>query len=158
MSTSQMVRRGKVKRRSVAEEAEEVDEKAMQEEEPNKLAELFEEYRQECQQEREREDEARPKKKPQTDHCVRGEAGDDGSREAASGSTDEIRREEVQVDEVAREGTEEEAGEMAWDDVNDIPLPLEEVRKARLGEMQHMKDNIFKFAKKKRGKWPENRL
>jgi hypothetical protein len=38
--------------------------------------------------------------------------------------------------------------EFAWDDVNDIRLPLELVRKARAEEMSHMKGKIFKVVKK----------
>ena len=38
--------------------------------------------------------------------------------------------------------------EYAWDDVNDIELPMELVKKARKEEMMHMKGNIFKVVKK----------
>jgi hypothetical protein len=38
--------------------------------------------------------------------------------------------------------------EFALDDVNNIPLPLDEVRKARKEEMSHMKHKIFKVVKK----------
>lgn len=54
----------------------------------------------------------------------------------------------MQGDEVVQEGAEEEFEEMAWGEVNNIPLPIEMVKKARSKDMQHMKDNIFKVDKK----------
>lgn len=103
----------------------------MGEEDPSKLAELFEEYRREYQQEREQdEDEARPRKKSQTGHGSREEAVAQGPQQLPSGSADEIRREEMHVDEVAQDYAGEELLEMAPDDVNDIPLPIDEVKKA----------------------------
>lgn len=71
---------------------QDIEEKAMEEEDPGRLAELFEEYRGEYQRERERAD---------ADAGVLGEL--------PSGSGDAIRREEMQVDEVASEEVEEEA-------------------------------------------------
>ncbi len=38
--------------------------------------------------------------------------------------------------------------EIAWDDVNNIPLPIDLVRKARAEEMNFMKGKIFKVVKK----------
>ena len=38
--------------------------------------------------------------------------------------------------------------EFAWDDVNNIPLPLNDVKTARKEEMDHMKHKIFKVVKK----------
>ena len=38
--------------------------------------------------------------------------------------------------------------EIAWDDVNNIALPLELVKKARQEEMNYMKGKIFKVVKK----------
>jgi len=38
--------------------------------------------------------------------------------------------------------------EYAWDDVNDIAVPIEMVKKARRVEMGHMKNKIFKVVKK----------
>ena len=38
--------------------------------------------------------------------------------------------------------------EYAWDDVNDIKLPIDQVKNARAEEMKHMKGKIFKVVKK----------
>lgn len=54
----------------------------------------------------------------------------------------------MQVEEVGRDDAGEDDFEMVWDDVNDIPLPLETVNNARREEMQHMKGNLFKVVKK----------
>ena len=40
------------------------------------------------------------------------------------------------------------SGEYAWDDVNNIALPEDLVKKARKEEMSHMKGNMFKVVKK----------
>ena len=45
-------------------------------------------------------------------------------------------------------GKAEEGEEFAWDDVNNIALPLQLVRKARQEEMRCMKGKIFKVVKK----------
>lgn len=37
---------------------------------------------------------------------------------------------------------------MAWGDVNDIPLQIEIVKKARSEEVYHMEDNVFNVVKK----------
>ncbi len=52
--------------------------------------------------------------------------------------------EEDEADDI-KDGIEEE---FAWDDVNNFPLPLNEVRQARKEEMGHMKGKIFKVVKK----------
>ena len=51
--------------------------------------------------------------------------------------------EEIKVDNV-----EEDMEEYAWDDVNDIELPLEKVREARYEEMAYMKGKTFRVVKK----------
>jgi 4-diphosphocytidyl-2C-methyl-D-erythritol kinase len=67
-------------------------------------------------------------------------------QERSSGSGDPVQyaeREEMSVDRVMAEewaenerAMEEEMKEYAWDDVNDMPLPIEKVREARREEMR----------------------
>ena len=45
-------------------------------------------------------------------------------------------------------GSEDDDFEYAWDDVNDVAIPLELVEEARKEEMQHMKGKIFKVVEK----------
>ena len=53
-----------------------------------------------------------------------------------------------------QEWTEQEQGELghvceyAWDDVNNMELPIEKVREAREKEMKYMKGETFKVVKK----------
>lgn len=54
-------------------------------------------------------------------------------------------RDEVMVGEVTFDDDEWEG---AWDDVNDILLPIGLATKARAEEMEHMKGNIFRVVKK----------
>ena len=50
--------------------------------------------------------------------------------------------------EVGRLDVEKNWNEVAWDDVNDIELPIEMVRAARREEMEHMRGKIFTVVKK----------
>jgi hypothetical protein len=54
------------------------------------------------------------------------------------------------AEDAAGQGVGEDVGfhEYAWDDVNNIPLPLDLVKKARKEEMDHMKGKIFKVVKR----------
>ena len=63
--------------------------------------------------------------------------------------------EEMNVDLILKQGwTEQEHGEFghlyeyAWDDVNNMELPIEKVREAREEEMKYMKGRTFKVVKK----------
>ena len=44
---------------------------------------------------------------------------------------------------------EQSGGRWAWDDVNEMELPLDKVEEARKEDMDHMKGRIFKVVKKK---------
>ena len=45
-------------------------------------------------------------------------------------------------------GEQDQMNEYAWDDVNDMELPIEKVREARTEEMKYMKGKTFKVVKK----------
>jgi len=169
---------------------DELEEQAMVEDDPNKLNDIFEKYRQEYMKIRASED---------RDHdSTKRLRTDDGPvfQEAASGSQDPARYAEMEISAIIEDGGDpweimsstklwsrdtgeylktledhdedhtakvwssdydeclktlqghHEMEEYAWDDVNDIRLPLELVRKAREEEMTHMKGKIFKVVKK----------
>ena len=83
-------------------------------------------------------------------------------KERATGSSDPAVYEEMEVGIITEEFSEEMivemmacwiegTGEYAWDDVNNIALPLQLVKEARKEEMGHMKGKIVKVVKKGRG-------
>jgi hypothetical protein len=55
---------------------------------------------------------------------------------------------DVEADDNQKAAETENFDEYAWDDVNDIPLPLDQVKAARMEEMGHMKGKIFKVVKR----------
>ena len=75
-------------------------------------------------------------------------------QERASGSQTPPVYEEMEIGNVVDgdprkwERSVTEDSEYAWDDVNDMELPLDLVNKARKEEMEHMKGKIFKVVKK----------
>ena len=76
-------------------------------------------------------------------------------REVATSSRDEALYEEMKIDLILKQGwTEQEQGELghlceyAWDDVNNMELPIEKVREAREEEMKYMKGKTVKVVKK----------
>ena len=166
---------------------DEIEDKAMREEDPVKLTELFEEYRREYLKGRSSEDEGAKRKKTEDKTQLEEEAS--GSAGAAKYTEMEVNRvalgeidpwdalmwqtakvEHIVSDEgVTVTGTDkgelEEAwaryltggnptwtdygfDEYAWDDVNNIPLPMHLVKEARSEEMAHMKGSIFKIVKR----------
>ena len=133
----------------------------MVEEDPEKLNDIFEEYRREYKEARADDDEDQEAAK-------RLRAGG-GLRlaEASSGSADPTQHAQMDASEIVVDGADpwdlavagqkgvkdvEEFGlqdygdveEFAWDDVNNIRILLDLVRKARAEEMPHMKGKIFK--------------
>ena len=74
-------------------------------------------------------------------------------QERASGSQSPPVYEEMEIGNVVDgdprkwERSVTEGSEYAWDDVNDMELPLDLVKKARKEEMEHMKGKIFKGGK-----------
>ena len=81
--------------------------------------------------------------------------GETPMRGVATSSRDEALYEEMNIDLILRQGwTEQEQGELghlyeyAWDDVNNMELPIEKVREAREEEMKYMKGKTFKVVKK----------
>ena len=81
--------------------------------------------------------------------------GETPMREVATSSRDETLYEEINIDlSLKQEWTEQEQGELghkyeyAWDDVNNMELPIEKVREAREDEMKYMKGKVFKVVKK----------
>ena len=74
-------------------------------------------------------------------------------QERASGSQSPPVYEEMEIGNVVDgdprkwERSVTEDSEYAWDDVNDMELPLDLVKKARKEEMEHMKGKIFKGGK-----------
>jgi hypothetical protein len=143
-----------VKRRRL----DDLEGQAMKEEDPEKLNKIFEEYRREYLKAREEEKEEEAKR-------ARTSAPEQ-MHERASGSADAAVYEDMTIgmvigeidpweflentkaEESGEEVKAEEVGEYAWDDVNDIPLPLDMVKAARFEEMGHMKGKIFKVVKK----------
>jgi hypothetical protein len=134
------------------------EDQAMKEEDPEKLNKIFEEYRREYIRARDGDKEEEAKRARTT--------GPEQMQEVASGSADaavymdmtigmvmsEIDPweflENTKAEEYEEEVKEESFDEYAWDDVNNIPLPLDQVRAARLEEMGHMKGKIFKVVKR----------
>ena len=142
------------KRRKLAD----IEDKVMTEEDPDKLTQLFEQYKEEYLKDRGNEDERENKRKKQENTS--------GMREAAKGSQDPIEYEEMSIDAVEGMDLWEHLGkipmkdstpetwdhnddeylktsvdrddEYAWDDVNDIASLLDRVKKARKEEMEYM--------------------
>ena len=154
---------------------DEIEQEVEAEEDHGKLAELFEKYRRVYQdmdvekpaEERglkEIEDEAmatedstRVKQLYQEymEEHQRQKAADELMKEEATSSGDQpMYSEAVDIDQVmmeewvnAEQVEEEQMGKYAWDDVNDIPLPLEEVIAARKEEIGFMKGKTFEVVK-----------
>ena len=125
---------------------DDIEDECMRTEDPKRSAELFEEYARESKRQK----------------------GSEAMQEVASGSTgaaryeemfdrmmepyDPTEAEEMAIDRVADIGLEADDDraleEYAWDDVNDMELPLDMVRAARKEEMEHMKGRIFKVVKR----------
>ena len=177
---------------------DELEDQAMREENPEKLSELFEEYRREYIKVRESEDEETKRRRTGTESQI---------QEQSSGSGGAARYEEMEVgrvtegpvdpwdvliwetakvkhikadDGITVMGVSEDEGrkewdkylagedptwgeyglnnspgfaqklwdEYAWDDVNNIQLPMNLVKEARQEEMGHMKGKIFKIVKR----------
>ena len=81
--------------------------------------------------------------------------GETPMREVATSSRDEALYDEMNIDLILKQGwTEQEQGELghlyeyAWDDVNNMELPIEKVREAREEGMKYMKGKTFKVVKK----------
>jgi hypothetical protein len=137
---------------------DDLEDQAMKEEDPEKLSKIFEEYRREYLKAR-GEGQGEEAKRART-------TGPEQMQEVASGSADaavymdmtigtvvgEIDPweflENTEVECNQKEAEAENFDEYAWDDVNDIPLPLDQVKAARKEEMGHMKGKIFKVVKR----------
>ena len=147
------------KRRRLAE----IEDKAMAEDDPDKLSELFEAYKKEYRASRADHDtgEAKRKKVEETAQVQERATGSDQGPTyeemevgMVSGEIDpwefleNTARDEGDGDMKTLEGYDYAEGEYAWDDVNDIALPLELVKKERKEEMGHMKGKIFEVVKK----------
>jgi hypothetical protein len=123
---------------------EDIEDQAMKEEDPDKLAKLFEQYRAEYIGERnDNEEDGKRRRADESGRAV--------MQEKASGSQQPAAYAEMEVGNVMEgmgslEG--HSAEEYAWDDVNDMALPIDMVKKARREEMVHMKGNIYKVVKK----------
>jgi hypothetical protein len=162
-----MNEQGEAKRRRLAE----IEDEAMKEEDPVKLADLFEKYRVEYLNSRNENDGENKKQRTEEPAVL---------QERASGSGQPAVYEEMQIGQVQcvdpweyLETVQETGGtaklwnsdngecletpeaenaaydeEYAWDDVNDFALPIGMVKKARMEEMGHMKNKIFKVVKK----------
>ena len=120
---------------------QEIEDETLQTENPKRAAELYDEYMNEY-------------KRQKRDKETSGEAS---FEEVASGSGDSPMLEErrMEIDQVLNDlwvecerAKEEEIAEYAWDDVNDIPLPIDKVRAARREEMSYMKGRKFEVVKK----------
>ena len=155
---------------------DDIEEQAMKEQDPERLAALFEQYREEYNESR--GDEAAAKKRRTLgyieDDCVRTEdpkrtrelfeeyaaehkkrKGDEDEvtmREVPSSSAGPAHYEGMAIDQVMSEewmrSERTQLGEYAWDDVNDMELPIDKVKAARKEEMGYMKNKIFKVVKK----------
>jgi hypothetical protein len=131
---------------------------AMTEEDPEKLNKIFQEYRQEYLKAREEEKEeevkrARTKEPEQMQEVASGSADaavyTDMTVGMVMGEIDPWEYlENTKVEGKVEDKEAENTNEYAWDDVNDIPLPLDLVKAARFEEMGHMKNKIFKVVKK----------
>ena len=137
---------------------DDLEDQAMKEEDPEKLNNIFEEYREEYLKARENAKEE-DVKRARTEEPERMQERASGSADAAvyEGMTIGLVIGEIDpwefLENAAVQGDEaevkaEESDEYAWDDVNDIPLPLGQVKAARIEEMGHMKSKIFKVVKK----------
>ena len=156
---------GSMKRRKV-ETLEDLEGKAMMEEDPEDAAKLFERYKE--QYLRERGTPGTDEKRRKTDNHIEAEMS-----ERASSSADPVVYEEMEVGNVMADTgdfTEETvvemtacwiegAGQRAWDDVNDMALPLDLVRKARKEEMSHTRGRSSRSSKgPRRGRSPGRHL
>ena len=143
-----------VKRRRL----DDLEDQAMREEDPEELNKIFEQYRKEYIKAREDNDDEQAKR-ARTENPGQLQERASGSAEAAVyeemaigmviGEIDPWEfLERAAASENMKEPEAEDFEEYAWDDVNDIPLPLDKVKEARLEEMGHMKGRIFKVVKK----------
>ena len=78
---------------------------------------------------------------------------DTAMRETATSSTSTPNYMETQLEEVKQSMDtnmiiQSELGEYAWDEVNNMELPMKDVREARLEEMTYMKGKTFKVVKR----------
>ena len=127
---------------------EDIENQAMVEKDSEKLAKLFEEYREEYLKTQGADDDDERKRRRAD------ESGRMVIQERASGSQSPPVYEEMEIGNVVDgdprkwERSVTEDSEYAWDDVNDMELPLDLVKKARKEEMEHMKGKIFKVVKK----------
>ena len=113
---------------------EDIEDECMQAENPKRTAELFEEYMNEFKRQRVEET---------------------PTQEVPSSSTGPAQYEEMNIDQImavewmeAEKMIDECVDEYAWDDVNDMELPIDKVREARREEMKYMKGKTFKVVKK----------
>ena len=123
---------------------EDIENQATVEKDSEKLAKLFEECREEYLKTQGADDDER-----RAD-----ESGRMVIQGRASGSQSPPVYEEMEIGNVVDgdprkwERSAAEDSEYAWDDVNDMELPLGLVKMARTEEKEHMKGNIFKVVKK----------
>ena len=79
-------------------------------------------------------------------------------QEVATISIEDPVYEEMNIDQVLKQewidnekGEQDQMDEYAWDDVNDMELPIEKVREARTEEMKDMKGNDVQDCQEIRG-------
>ena len=147
-----------------SQDLKDIEEAAMNEDDPAKLNALFQEYREMYMKEREAKSEGEQKKRKLQNIEDELMETDDGTRadelyqeymreykkepmqEMASSSRDGANYAEpgMDIDQVLVG----EPGDYAWDDVNNMELPMEAVREARKEEITYMKNKTFKVVKK----------
>ena len=124
---------GDVKRRKL----QDIEDEAMQTEDRKRTEELYQEYTMEYK--RQKREQQGPMREVSTS------SGDSAQYTEGEMSIDQVMAEEWMESEQAEE---EKVQEYAWDDVNDMELPIEKVREARREEMKYMKGKTFKVVKR----------
>ena len=157
---------------------DDIEDAAMNEDDPQRLAALYEKFHEEYEQHLKVEMDARNAKRRKFDNVEvemmktddpkrahisceedsqnnKRQKGDKPMQEVDTSSTEDTVYQEMKIDQVLKQewidnekGEQDQMNEYAWDDVNDMELPIEKVREARTEEMKYMKGKTFKVVKK----------
>ena len=145
-----------------------IEDAVMNEDDPQRLAVFYEKFQEEYEQYLKAEMDATNAKRRKFDNVEvemmktdevdsqnnKRQKGDNPMEEVATSSTEDPVYQEMNIDQVLKQeridnekGKQDQMYEYAWDDVNDMELPIEKVREARTQEMKYMKGKTFKVVK-----------
>ena len=157
---------------------DDIEDAVMNEDDPQRLVALYEKFQEEYEQYLKAEMDARSAKRRKFDNVEvemmktgdaktahtsceedsqnnKRQKGDNPMQEVATSSTEDPVYQEMNIDLILKQewidnekGEQDQMNEYAWDDVNDMELPIEKVRDARTEEMKYMKGKTFKVVKK----------